>query len=155
MTRVSGVKYADYVKTSILQPLGMTATTLEPASVPKDRIAHGYRWEDTTWKEEPPLPDGAFGSMGGMLTSTRDLAKYVGFLMSAWPARDESETGPVKRSSLREMQQIQRPRPATFVGADGAGLRLNSGGYGYGLGIRQTCEYRAVVSHRWSAGLRV
>ncbi len=151
VARVSGVKYADYVRTSILQPLGMTATTLEPASVPKDRIAHGYRWEDNTWKEEPPLPDGAFGSMGGMLTSTRDLAKYVGFLMSAWPARDESETGPVKRSSLREMQQIQRPRPATAAGGGTAPLNLNAGGYGYGLGIRQSCEYRSIVAH--SGGL--
>ena len=30
--------------------------------------------------------------------------------------------------------------------ADGT-LRLNAGGYGYGLGIRQTCDYRTVVSH--------
>ena len=28
------------------QPLGMTSTTLEPASVPAARLAHGYRWED-------------------------------------------------------------------------------------------------------------
>jgi len=150
VTRVSGVKYADYVKTNILQPLGMTSTTLEPASVPKDRIAHGYRWEDNVWKDEPPLPDGAFGSMGGMLTSTRDLGKYVGYLMSAWPPRDGPETGPVKRSSLREMQQIQRPRPATASGGN-ASLNLNAGGYGYGLGIRQSCEYRSIVSH--SGGL--
>ena len=47
----------------------MTSTTLEPGAVPADRLAHGYRWEDNTWKEEPPLPDGAFGAMGGMLTS--------------------------------------------------------------------------------------
>ena len=151
VTRASGLKYADYVKTNILAPLGMNATTLEPASVPKDKIAHGYRWEDNTWKEEPPLPDGAFGSMGGMVTSTRDLGKYVGYLMSAWPPRDGPETGPVKRSSLREMQQIQRSRPATATGGGNAPLSLNSGGYGYGLGIRQTCEYRSIVSH--SGGL--
>jgi CubicO group peptidase (beta-lactamase class C family) len=152
VTRASGVKYADYVKRNIITPLGMTATTLEPASVPKDRIAVGYRWEDNTWKEEPPLPDGAFGAMGGMLTSTRDLAKYVAFLMSAWPARDGAETGPVKRSSLREMQQVVRPRPAIVTGGTGtAPLNLNSGGYGYGLGIRQSCAYRSIVSH--SGGL--
>jgi CubicO group peptidase (beta-lactamase class C family) len=151
VSRVSGVKYADYVKANILRPLGLTATTLQPASVPKERIAHGYRWEDNTWKEEPPLPDGAFGSMGGMLTSTRDLGKYVAYLMSAWPPRDGPETGPVKRSSLREMQQVQRPRPATASGGSSEPLALNSGGYGYGLGIRQSCEYRSIVSH--SGGL--
>jgi CubicO group peptidase (beta-lactamase class C family) len=152
VSRVSGVRYVDYVTANILRPLGMTATTLEPASVPANRIAHGYRWEDSQWKEEPPLPDGAFGSMGGMLTSTRDLGRYVGYLMGAWPPRDGPETGPVRRSSLREMQQIQRPRPATVTGGtNGAPVQLSALGYGYGLAIRQTCEYRAIVSH--SGGL--
>src|SRR5262245_1597984 len=127
VSRVSGVKYAEYVKENILKPLSMASTTLEPASVPKQVIAHGYRWEDNTWKEEPPLPDGAFGSMGGMLTSTRDLGRYVGFLMSAWPPRDGADPGPVKRSSLREMQQPVRWRPATVTGGvGGTAVVLNS-----------------------------
>lgn len=150
VTRVSGTPYADYVRTRILQPLGMSATTLEPAAVPADRLAHGYRWEDAQWKEEPQLPDGAFGAMGGMLTSTRDLATYVGFLMSAWPPRSDAETGPVRRASLREMQQAVRARPAT-ASSGRSGLQLNVNAYGYGLRIRQTCDYRHIVSH--SGGL--
>jgi D-alanyl-D-alanine-carboxypeptidase/D-alanyl-D-alanine-endopeptidase len=150
VSRVARVPYAEYVKTNIIQPLGMTATTLEPRAVPKDRLALGYRWEDDQWKEEPQLPDGAFGAMGGMLTSTTDLAKYVGFLMSAWPPRDGPDPGPVKRSSLREMQQVSRLRPATVTGA-GASLNLNASGYGYGLRIRQSCQYRHIVAH--SGGL--
>lgn len=152
VTRVSGTPYADYVRTQILQPLGMSATTLEPAAVPRDRLAHGYRWEDAQWKEEPQLPDGAFGAMGGMLTSTRDLAKYVGFLMGAWPPRSDADPGPVRRASLREMQQAVRARPATATAAQGrAGVQLNVNAYGYGLRIRQTCDYRHIVSH--SGGL--
>lgn len=151
VSRVSGMRYADYVRANILQPLGLTATTLEPASVPANRLAHGYRWEDNQWKEEPALPDGAFGSMGGMLTSTRDLGRYVGFLMSAWPPRDGPETGPVRRSSLREMQEMARFRPATVTGGSGAPVTLNALGYAFGLGVRQTCEYRQIVSH--SGGL--
>lgn len=147
VSRVSRVPYAKYLTDNILKPLGMTSTTLEAKDVQADRLARGYRWEDNQWKEEPPLPDGAFGAMGGMLTSTRDLGRYVAFLMSAWPARDGADSGPVKRASLREMQQIQRTRPASAsVGADGA-PRLNSGGYGYGLRIQQTCDYRSMVSH--------
>lgn len=152
VSRVSGMPYAKYVQANILTPLGLASTTLEPKTVARDRIALGYRWEDNTWKEEPPLPDGAFGSMGGMLTSTRDLAKYVGFLMSAWPARDGADLGPVKRSSLREMQQPWRARPATVTGGTGtAPVALSNLAYGYGLGIRQTCDYRSIVSH--SGGL--
>ncbi|MEO6436749.1 MAG: serine hydrolase domain-containing protein [Tepidisphaeraceae bacterium] len=152
VSRVSGQPYATYVKANILEPLGLSSTTLEPASVPKDRLALGYRWEDNTWKEEPQLPDGAFGSMGGMLTSTRDLGRYVGFLMSAWPPRNDADPGPVKRSSLREMQQTARPRPATVIGGAGtAPVQLSALSYGYGLRIRQSCDYRQIVAH--SGGL--
>jgi CubicO group peptidase (beta-lactamase class C family) len=152
VAKVSGEPYARYVRTHVLEPLGMTATTLEPAAVPAAALARGYRWEDDTWKDEPPLPDGAFGAMGGMLTSTRDLAKYVGFLMAAWPPRDGPETGPIRRSSAREMQQVWRPSPATVTrdAATGA-VRLNTGGYGFGLRVWQTCDLPHVVAH--SGGL--
>ena len=152
VSRVSGQPYATYVKSNILQPLGMTSTTLEPSSVPRDRLALGYRWEDNTWKEEPQLPDGAFGAMGGMLTSSRDLGRYVAYLMSAWPPRNDADTGPVKRSSLREMQQTARSRPATASGGTATTpIQLSALSYGYGLRIRQSCDYRQIVAH--SGGL--
>jgi CubicO group peptidase (beta-lactamase class C family) len=118
--------------------------------VAKDRIAKGYRWEDETWKEEPPLPDGAFGAMGGMLTSLSDLAAYVGAFLAAYPPSDAAERGPVRRASLREMQQIWRSRPASAARTDG-GISLNAGGYGYGLGISQNCQFGHIVAH--SGGL--
>ena len=153
VARVSGMPYQAYVSANILRPLGMTSTTLEAASVPPSRLAHGYRLEEETGLvEEPPLPHGAFGSMGGMLTSARDLAAYVAFLSSAWPPRDDADTGPVRRASLREMQQVWRPAPATVTreSVDGP-LRLNAGGYGFGLRVWQTCGSAHVVSH--SGGL--
>jgi CubicO group peptidase (beta-lactamase class C family) len=150
ITNVSGVPYRKYVADAILRPLGMNSTTPDPLSVPKDKVVHGYRWEDEQWKEEPALPDGAFGSMGGMLTSVADLSKYVGVFLSAWPPRDGPETGPVRRSSLREMQQIWRSRPAT-IGRTNAGPTLNAGGYGFGLRISQNCAFNHIVAH--SGGL--
>jgi CubicO group peptidase (beta-lactamase class C family) len=148
----SGTSYSDYLSKNILQPLRLSATTLEPANVPAQNLAHGYRWEDDQWKNKPLLGDGAFGPMGGMLTSISDLGRYVGFLMNAWPPRDDADPGPVRRSSLREMQQIARWRPSrvTLAGADNT-AQLNSGGYGYGLGITQTCAFGHVVAH--SGGL--
>ena len=150
VTNVSGQPYPTYIQEAILGPLGMSSTTLEPGSVPADRLAHGYRWEDAQWKEEPPLPHGAFGSMGGMLTSVSDLSKYVGAFLSAWPPRDGPETGPIRRSSLREMQEMWRPRPTT-VTSSSDGLNLNSGGYGYGLRVSQSCAFEHIVAH--SGGL--
>jgi CubicO group peptidase (beta-lactamase class C family) len=151
VARVSGRPYRQYIAEAVLQPLGMSATTLEAAAVPADRLAHGYRREDNQWKEEPPLPDGVFGAMGGMLTSLRDLHTYVAFLMSAWPPRDGPATGPLSRASLRELQQVARPALASVVRAQSGDTVLRAGGYGFGLRVSQSCAIRHIVAH--SGGL--
>jgi CubicO group peptidase (beta-lactamase class C family) len=151
VARVSGRPYKDYIAASILTPLGMTATTLEATAVRDDRFAHGYRREDGKWVEEPPLPDGVFGAMGGMLTSLRDLHRYVAFLMSAWPPRSDPDPGAVSRASLREMQQISRSSPSTVTRNAAGDVVLRSGGYGFGLRVSQSCAVRHIVAH--SGGL--
>jgi CubicO group peptidase (beta-lactamase class C family) len=152
VSRVSGRKYGDYIQANILGPLGMTSTTLEPSAVPQQRLARGYRWEDDRWTDEPLLPNGSFGSMGGMLTSVRDLSRYVAVYLSAWPPRDGPETAPIRRASLREMQQLWRPG-ATSVTRDSASgaIQLTTGGYAFGLGVSQSCSLRHIVAH--SGGL--
>jgi CubicO group peptidase (beta-lactamase class C family) len=150
--KASGMPYADYVRRSILEPLGMTSTTFEERDVPRDRIAPGYRWEDAAWKPEPILAHGSFGAMGGLWTSARDLSKYVAFLMSAFPARDGAETGPIRRSSAREMQQAWRPTSAAvFRRSVDAPLELSVSAYGYGLGTSTDCRFGTFVAH--SGGL--
>lgn len=146
VTNVAGMPYARYLRERILLPLGMRHTTLESGDVEPSRLAYGYRLQDGEWLLEPPLPDGAFGVMGGMLTTPADLSRWVAFLLDAWPARDGAEPGPVKRSSVREMQQLQRFAGATAV-AGAEALSLNAGGYGYGLRVQQTCDFRHAVSH--------
>ena len=48
------------------------------------------------------------------------------------------------------MQQIWRSRPATASLSAGA-IALNSGGYGYGLRVSQSCAFDRIVAH--SGGL--
>jgi CubicO group peptidase (beta-lactamase class C family) len=148
VSRASGMAYADYVAANILKPLGMASTTLELSSVPADRrLAHGYRWEDERWKEERQLPHGAGGSMGGMLTSINDLSKYVSVYLSAWPPHDGPETAPIRRASLREMQQMWRSAGATVTRDPAGAVQLTSAGYAFGLRVSQTCNFRYIVSH--------
>jgi hypothetical protein len=97
------------------------------------------------------LPDGAFGAMGGMLTSLDDLARYVAWMADAWPPRDGDDAGPLKRASRREMQQVWRAAPALARRTPSGTLQLTAGGYGYGLRVSQTCAFSHVVAH--SGGL--
>jgi CubicO group peptidase (beta-lactamase class C family) len=148
VSRVSGRPYDDYVRDQILLPLGMRSSTFHMTSVPQARIALGYRWEDNKWKDEAALAHGSFGSMGGLWTTARDLARWVSFLMSAFPPRDEAEKGPVKRSSAREMQQAWRFQGTSMSrNALDAPLTLSTSAYGYGLRISQDCRFNHVVGH--------
>ena len=151
VTVVSKTPYRDYVAANVLRPLGMTSTTLEPSTVPAQRLAHGYRWEDAQWKDEPLLANGAFGSMGGMLTSVRDLSRYVAVFLSAWPPHDGPEVAPIRRASLREMQELWRPAPSAVTRDSSGAVQMTTGGYGFGLRINQNCNYRHIVAH--SGGL--
>jgi hypothetical protein len=85
------------------------------------------------------------------LTSLNDLGAYVSALLAAWPPRDGAETGPVRRSSLREMQQVSRPGPSAAVRDANGNLRLNTGGYGFGLRVSTDCLFAHIVAH--SGGL--
>lgn len=152
IARASGRPYADYVRDNILRPLGMTSATFEMSAVPREHIALGYRREGDAWVAEPILAHGPFGGMGGLWTNTRDLARYVAFLMSAFPPRDEADRGPIKRSSAREMQQVERFAPGgAYRGSVDGPLQFGAGGYGYGLGVSQDCRFNHIVGH--SGGL--
>ncbi|HEY3837716.1 MAG TPA: serine hydrolase domain-containing protein [Bryobacteraceae bacterium] len=142
VARASGVPYNEYIRRHILEPLHLRSATLDPADVPASVRAQGYGRSGDAYTEIPSLGYGAFSSMGGMLLNARDLGRYVAFHLSAWPPRDDPETGPVRRSSVREMQHPWRPsgfHPERFSA------------YGYGLAVTQICQYQRYVSH--SGGL--
>jgi CubicO group peptidase (beta-lactamase class C family) len=152
VTIVSKQPYQTYITENILKPLNMTDSKWEVDEIPKDQLAIGYRWEDDSYKPEPYLHDGAYGAMGGLICSIEDFGKYVSFHLGAWPPRNETDDGPVRRSSVREMHQPWR-LTGLFVQA-----KTRSGvscpivvGYGYGLGWRKDCNGVVRVSH--SGGL--
>src|SRR5580698_8292033 len=135
VSKASGMPYEKYVDTEILAKLHMDASTFEFSQVPASDRAVGYRLKpDGTYAEEPPLPQGAFGSAGGLITTATDLGKYVAFHLSAWPPRDDPDTGPVRRASVREMSHMWTPSNLT-AGRSGSAPQATESGYGYGLRI--------------------
>jgi CubicO group peptidase (beta-lactamase class C family) len=148
ITYITGKPYQQYITENIFLPLNMNDTYYEFEKAPSQRLALGYRWEDEKWKEEPMLHDGTYGAMGGILTTIEDFSKYVAFHESAWPARNDVESGPLQRSSLREMHQLQRfiglfPENKTRMGENCPIIS----GYGYGLGWRKDCKGLVRISH--------
>jgi CubicO group peptidase (beta-lactamase class C family) len=147
VTKASRMPYDQYVKREILDKLHMEGSTFESSSVPAANRAVGYRLQpDGAYLEEAPLPHGAFGSMGGLLTTATDLGKYVAFQLSAWPPRDDAEAGPVRRSSVREMNHLWRPANLTVRRADGT-IQASASGYGYGLRISSDCRFEQIAAH--------
>jgi hypothetical protein len=49
------------------------------------------------------------------------------------------------------MQQVWRPAPASVIRTANGAVQLNTGGYAYGLGVRQNCQFPTIVAH--SGGL--
>jgi CubicO group peptidase (beta-lactamase class C family) len=106
--KVSGLTYDAYIKKNILAPIGMNETTYEFSNVPEKTLANGYRYINNNWRKETLLHDGIYGAMGGMITSIDMFSKYLALHQTAWPARNDGETFPVKRSSIREMHQSSK-----------------------------------------------
>ncbi|MGE0180256.1 MAG: serine hydrolase domain-containing protein [Sphingomonas sp.] len=148
ISNVSGRPYQDYIREEIMRPLGMEASGYDISRSPPERRAIGWRWENDAYAREPDMRDGAFGAMGGVETSARDYARWVAFLLSAWPARDGPEAGPVRRSTVRELAQGlnfvaigRRPGPA----AEGACAQAAA--YAMGFRIAQDCELGLTLAH--------
>ena len=147
VTNVSGMPYDQYIMRNIMRPLGMTSTGYEVTDWPLERRAIGYRWQDGAWVEEPTMRHGVFGAMGGVQTSARDYARWISFLLSAWPARNEPEAGPVRRASVREMAHGSNfPESSVREGPGGQPCHV-AGAYGMGLSAEADCELGTVLSH--------
>lgn len=148
VANASGMPYTTYVRRTILTPLGMTSSGFDAPKAPKARYALGYRWENERWTAEPEMVDGAFNAMGGLQVSANDYAKWVAFLLAAWPARDDADNGPVKRSTVREIAQgLNFTAVVNRTGASGAEACKLSSAYGMGWRVAQDCELGLTLAH--------
>lgn len=150
--RVSGMPFTRYMSEHVFKPLGMNSTVWEFEDAPAERLALGYGWRNGEWFDEPLLHHGSFGAMGGLITSIEDFSIYAALHLAAWPSRSDAESGPLKRSSLREMHQPWKFAGLNTDSADASGRACpTASAYAYGLGWRRDCNDRTYVRH--SGGL--
>lgn len=144
ITSVSPAQYID-------QMLGLPGIAWEFQKIPNQDLVHGYKWIDDSWREEPMLHDGAFGPMGGIFASIESFSRYAALHLLAWPPRDDIESGPIKRSSIREMHQPLRFRQLKVEKYSDGRERVVTTAYGYGLNWVSDQQKRVFVEH--SGGL--
>ena len=145
---VSGESYQDYIAANIFKPLGMTSTVWEFAELPEGVMAHGYRYRNGGWSEEPLLHDGPFGAMGGLISTVGDFARYAIMHLSAWPPGETPDEGPVSRSTLREMHSpssgVAQSSSTLYPGGPDCNMTV---AYGYGLRWSLDCMGRRKIYH--------
>ncbi len=139
----SGQSFQAYISEHVLRPLGMLRTTwvapAEAVFLPADGA--------------PVLGDGEFASMGGLFSCIKDLAIWVDFLQSAFPARNDSEDPalPLCRASRREMQRVhQMPKEPATRSVLGQ-VKTTQLGYGFGIQVSHHMHFGTTCAH--SGGL--
>jgi CubicO group peptidase (beta-lactamase class C family) len=140
--------YQKFIADHIFKPLGMDRTYWEYSNVPAPELAHGYRWINNGFMEEELLHDGSWGGMGGLLTTIDDFSRYMSLHLAAWPPRDGEDEGPIKRSSIREMQQMWNVDGINAAHTYPTGRACPTvSGYGFGLRVVKDCENRTSIGH--------
>ena len=169
VTAASGTEYSEFVRTRLLEPLGLTRTgytaeefggvsvpageTAAPPPGLEANMAQGYRRGREGWEPVPYEPYGAFAPMGGVFSTVRDLATWAGGFSSAFPpgrAGDPDGPGdgkhPLRAASRREAQLPQAMTswraPERMPGGSG-----HSPAYGFGLFVDEDPVLGRVVGH--------
>ena len=150
--RATGERVRTHCERRLLAPLGLEHTTwVRPDH---DGWARPFRVDGHVASAEgsEPLGDGEIAPMGGIWTTVPDLVRWISWLADAFPARDGTDDGPLRRSSRREMQSVQRAMPLVHTAAAGEGLdavpeRIEGGGYGFGLRVLHDDRFGHHVHH--------
>jgi serine-type D-Ala-D-Ala carboxypeptidase/endopeptidase len=144
---VSGRPFEEYIELEIMRPLGFDMTGYDIGATPRHFRALGYRWENDAFAREPDMGPGAFGAMGGVQTSAREYARWVAFLLSAWPPRDGAEQGPVRRASVRELSQgLNFPAVTRRPGGSPEDCP-QAAAYGMGMRVAMDCDLGLTLAH--------
>lgn len=139
---VTGRSFTEYVTTEILDPLGMERSTFDPEEYTEDdNHATPYKSEDdshtTSDKDDGfeattfPSSGLAFGA-GGLISSPREMGKYLQFNLTGTPANSEGLVGSSLLGDAHDVHVDPLPRYGD--------------GYGYGWSQREVAGSQ-VVGH--------
>lgn len=129
LERVEKRPYAKYVKTAVLDPLGMRHSGLEPTTEITKNLAKAYMWTLDGRTFEAPTFQIGMAPAGSLYTTVNDLGRF----MSALFAGGRGSNGSILKPAT--LQQMWTPQYG------GAGQKT---GYGIGFGITEMNGHRKI-----------
>jgi len=142
VTRVSGRPHDEFVAERVFKPLGMEATTFNPANIDSSRLALRH-WRSDAGIAARPAPK----TGGGIYSTARDMARWVKFQL-AEGTLDGKQL--LKPETIREMQSLQFSIP---ISSRPKGNVYAAHFLGSGLGwFTQDYRGRKVVLHTGAWG---
>lgn len=130
----SGMTYDAFVTKNILQPLGMTGTSVYPQEAVRARWATGYdrKMDDGSRKAVAMLDSRGLVSAANISSTVEDLGRWASFHM----LEGKNTPGQIlKGSTLREMHRVQWVN-RSWTGGAGLGFSVSKGDgrqtYGHG-----------------------
>ncbi len=140
LEHAAGKPFAEAVTEEVLVPLGLDSSSFSVASAPAERLAQASMWSYDG--REFPAPDFPLGMApaGSMVTSVRDLAKFMTLLAGG------ELPGVLDGESLAEMWRVQFPDDPQGPDPSGFGLGFNRGTLEAQNAAGETTSY-AVIGH--------
>ncbi|MCL2849781.1 MAG: beta-lactamase family protein [Micrococcales bacterium] len=144
--QASGTAFATFVTTEILEPLGLADTSFSPLSHGRQVLATGYTRCDDRWVGLPDVTAQGFAAAAGMVSTIADLARWITWLCDGFD-EDGPATGPLSRSSRREMQRVHTVIAPTVTAAPEGTWAVSVTGYGLGLIVEHDLRHGVIVTH--------
>ncbi len=114
--------FADYLKSAVLEPLGMATSAFAPDPAVVDDLAHAYMWGLDRDLFDAPTFELGMAPAGSMYSTVLDLARFMGTMFG----RGNGENGRIlSPETLESMWQPQFAEPGATEG------------YGLGFGVRE------------------
>ena len=114
--------FADYLKSAVLEPLGMATSAFAPEPEVVDDLARAYMWGLDRDLFDAPTFELGMAPAGSMYSTVLDLARFMGAMFG----RGNGENGRIlSPETLESMWQPQFAEPGTTEG------------YGLGFGVRE------------------
>jgi CubicO group peptidase (beta-lactamase class C family) len=142
--KVSALRYEDYVRQNILEPLGMKRSFYDQKDVEGDQdVATPYvNWAEQG-RQPSKYPYGGLAPAGGLISNVIDLATYVKMVLN------RGEYDGKRLLDSKDIDEMIVPRVATPI----KNTAFGNEGYGYGWGIKANFLGHKLVGHGGSIGI--